>query len=78
MRQEPQHASYCKPELFFYPKVLRALDQKEVGDMTCDTYSKLCMYNISQGSHEIYYVGHRMLKGLQPEGLFFIIHCGSI
>lgn len=42
--------------------------------MTCDTYSKLCMYNSTQGSHEICYVGHCTLKGLQAKGLFFIIH----
>lgn len=76
MRREPLHVSYRKPELFFflYPKVLRALHQKEVSDMTCDTYSKLCMYNSTQGSHEICYVGHCTLKGLQAKGLFFIIH----
>lgn len=58
---------------FFLSKSLES-PASEGGDMTCDTYSKLCMYNSTQGSHEIYYVGQCMLKGLQPKGLFFIIH----
>lgn len=58
---------------FFNPKVLRALHQ-EVNDVTCDTYSKLCVYNSTQGSREICYVGHCTPKVLQPKGLFFITH----
>lgn len=42
--------------------------------MTYDTYSKLCMYNSTQGYNEIYYDEHYFLKGLQHKRLFFIIH----
>jgi len=57
MRQERFHAPYLEPGLFF-PKVLSIVHQKKLSDMTCDTYSKLRMFNSTQGPHEIYYTGH--------------------